>query len=100
MAIVFYSVSPADGAEDQPRDVNIVVSFYNDSGYIQADQIDAYVDGYDAYNGEYFVIPFDGVESDLVPVNIDGYDGYELTIDRAGLYDAGSTVDVTIIVPD
>lgn len=100
MAIIFHSVSPANGAVDQPRDVEIVVSFYNDAGAIQADQIDAYVDGYDAYNGSYFVIPFDGYNSNLEYTNIDGYDGYTLTIDRAGLYDAGSTVNVSIMVPD
>lgn len=99
MAIIF-STSPADGATDQPRDVNIVVSFYNDSGVTRVDPIDAYVDGYDAYNGEYFFIPFDGYDSDLEYTNIDGYDGYTLTIDRSGLYDAGSTVNVTIVVPD
>lgn len=100
MAIVFHSTSPVDGADNQERDVEIVVSFYSTTTPIIPSDIDAYVDGNHAFNGEYFIIPFDGPNSSLDYALINGYDGYNLTIDRSGLYENSSTVNVIIYVSE
>lgn len=86
---------PIDG--ESVVSTNVPISFYvaNEDGYVNTNQLDAYVNGNLVFDGSSFYAPFTG---SLTPAeSTDGYDAYEIILNRTSNFAYNSVIPVRLV---
>jgi hypothetical protein len=98
------SKDPTSGATNVDADTLISFDVVDAESYIRISEMDAYINGSDAYrSGIGFVSPFDGPSSSVTLLpggSIDGYDAYRVIVDYTSNYIAGTYTTVRCRVDD